>query len=174
MWDVFSFTLLLPPSVTSSQSVLPPPPPFLAPVLVSAVPNERHEVPGAACYCLDGGEIFRRQLQVRAAATQTVADVLPRPCDAQPAAHDDPAHRRAVQHETRRHAGHWAVTSLGNSLQGDEEVLEKAPATPRVDHVLVLREGGGVKLRPGVWLCLPQITLWEKTSSWGEMEERRS
>lgn len=48
---------------------------------------------------------------------------------------------------------------LGSGLQGDEEVLKKAPATPGVDHVLVLREGGGVDLRPGAWLRLSQITL---------------
>ncbi len=34
--------------------------------------------------------------------------------------------------------------SLGNGLQGDKEVLEKVPATPSVDHVLVFRNGGGV------------------------------
>lgn len=55
--------------------------------------------------------------------------------------------------------------SLGNCVQGDKEVLEESPATPSVDYVLVLREGGGVKLRPGVRLSLPQITLCEQTSS---------
>lgn len=102
-----------------SQSVSPPPIPTLAPVLIPTVPDECQEVPGAPRHCFDGGEIFRCQLQVRAAATQTVTDVLPRPRDAEPTAHDDPAHRRAIQHIARCHTGHWAVVFLGNSLQGD-------------------------------------------------------
>lgn len=134
-------------------------PPPLAPVLVPAVPDERHEVPGALRHCCDGGMILRCQLQVGAAATQAVSDVLSRPRDAQPAADDDPAHCGAIQHVTRRHAGHRAVVSPGSRLQGDKEVLKEAPAAPRVDHVLVLREGRRVELRPGLRLRLPQITL---------------
>lgn len=56
--------------------------PLLSPVLIPTVPNERHEVTGASRHCFDGSYIFRCQLQVRAAATQTIADVLPRPSDA--------------------------------------------------------------------------------------------
>lgn len=65
-----------------SHPVSQSPPPSLVPVLVPTVPDDRHEVPGALCHCFDGGEIFSRQLQVRAAASQAVTDVLPRPCDA--------------------------------------------------------------------------------------------
>lgn len=63
--------------VTSCQSSAPSV--TSAPVLIPTVPDGRHEVPRAPRHCLDGGVILRLQLQVGAAATQTLADVPPRP-----------------------------------------------------------------------------------------------
>lgn len=51
--------------------------------------------------------------------------------------------------------------SLGNGAEGDQEVLEEAPASPSVHHVLVLGERGGGELRPGTKLRRSQIALRE-------------
>lgn len=72
-----SLLRLLAPPVTSHHSTAPSV--TLAPVLISTVPNERYEVPRAPRHCLNRGVILRLQLQVGAAATQALADVLPRP-----------------------------------------------------------------------------------------------
>lgn len=72
-----SLLRLLAPPVTSHQSTAPSV--ILAPVLISTVPNGRHEVPRAPRHCLNCGVILCLQLQVGAAATQALADVLPRP-----------------------------------------------------------------------------------------------
>lgn len=98
-----------------SKLLLPP----SAPVLIPTVSNESHKVPGALRHCLNGSVIFGRQLQLWAAATQTVTDVLPRPCDAKSATHNDSTHCGAVQHIACCDTGHWAVMFLGNGVQGD-------------------------------------------------------
>lgn len=160
----FSWLPLLTLPVTSSQSTAPSV--TLAPVLILTVTNGRHKIPWAPRHRLNGGVILRLQLQGRAAATQTLADVLPRPWDPKPAAHDDPAHCRAIQHIAYYHIGHWAVMPLSNCLQGDKKLLKQVPTSPGVDHVLVLWEWGGVELHPLTGLRLPQITLHQKTTSY--------
>lgn len=156
---------LLPPSsppipVTFRQSVTQATPP-LAPVLVPAVPDGRYEVPGVPRHSLDVGQILRRQLQRGSAAAQAFGHVTPRPGDAKPAAHDDSAHCGPIQHVARGHIGQRAAAPLGDGVEGAQEFLEEAPASPRVHHCLVLAEGGGGQLRPGARLRRTQIALCE-------------
>lgn len=163
---------LLPPRPSLSRSASQPPHPAsppsqttppLAPVLVPAVPDGRHEVSGAPRHSLNVGQILRRQLQLGAAAAQAFGHVTPRARHAKPAADDDSAHCGPIQHVARSHAGQRAATPLGNAVEGEQEVLEEAPPPPRVHHRLVLAEGGGGQLRPGARLCLSQIALREQT-----------
>src|ERR1051325_9613467 len=78
--------------------------------------------------------------------------------DTEPYSYNNPSHRRTVENVANRHIGQAGTVLVSNLLQHLEQFLKQRPATPGINHLLVLPQAGCIQ-GGAPWLRLPEVGI---------------